>query len=81
MAEGTVRWFSIAKGFGYIERLRGKDILVHTVAILGNGERSLAEGDEVQFETIQGPNGLQAVNVRKLDFKVPANVDSRWGTI
>jgi CspA family cold shock protein len=81
MAEGTVRWFSIAKGFGYIERLKGKDVLVHTVAILGGGEPSLVEGDEVQFDTIQGPGGPRAINVRKVDFTVPANVDSRWGTI
>jgi len=81
MAEGTVRWFSINKGFGYIERLRGKDVLVYSVAIVGEGEKSLSEGDAVQFDTVQGPTGPHAANVRKLDFTVPDNVNSRWGLI
>jgi len=81
MAEGTVRWFSIEKGFGFIERLSGKDVLVRSVAILGEGEKSLAEGDEVQFDTIQSPSGPHAANVRKLGFVVPKEVNSRWGLI
>jgi len=73
MAEGTVRWFSINKGFGFIEQLRGKDVLVRSVDILG-GVKSLSEGDAVQFDTIQGPNGQHAANVRKLGFLVPEGV-------
>ena len=77
MAEGTVRWFSIEKGFGFIERLAGKDVLVHSVAILGGGKKSLSEGDAVQIDTIQGPNGPHAANVRKLGFLVPEEVNNR----
>ena len=72
MAEGTVRWFSIKKGFGFIERLRGKDVLVRGVAILGG--KSLSEGDAVQFDAIQGPNGLHAANVHKVALLVPEGV-------
>ena len=76
MAEGIVRWFSIRKGFGFIERLRGKDVLVHSIAIQGRGEKSLSEGDSVQFETVQGPKGPQAANVRRLGFVVPEEVNT-----
>jgi len=79
MAEGTVRWFSIKKGFGFIERLRGKDVLVHSIAIQGRGEKSLSAGDAVQFETVQGPNGSQAANVRRLGFSMPEELNSGGG--
>lgn len=66
MAEGTVKWFNDSKGFGFISQEGGKDVFVHHTAIEGEGFRSLAEGDRVQFEVAQGPKGPQASNVRKL---------------
>jgi len=65
MAEGTVKWFNDSKGFGFISQEGGKDVFVHHPAIEGEGFRSLAEGDRVQFEVTQGPKGPQASNVRK----------------
>jgi cold shock protein len=63
---GTVKWFNDAKGFGFITREGGQpDVFVHHTAILSEGFRSLAEGDRVQFEVVQGPKGAQAANVRK----------------
>jgi CspA family cold shock protein len=65
MAEGTVKWFNDSKGFGFISQEGGTDVFVHHTAIEGEGFRSLAEGDRVQFEVTQGPKGPQASNVRK----------------
>ena len=66
MAEGTVKWFNDSKGFGFIERPDGDDVFVHFSAIVGEGFRSLAEGDSVSFDITQGPKGPQAANVRKM---------------
>jgi CspA family cold shock protein len=64
MKMGTVKWFNVEKGFGFIEVEGEKDIFVHSSAILGNESRkSLDEGQKVQFETEQGPKGLQAIEV------------------
>ena len=63
--KGTVKWFNDAKGFGFITREQGPDVFVHHTAITAEGFRSLAEGDAVEFDVIQGPKGLQAANVRK----------------
>ena len=65
MAEGTVKWFNDAKGFGFIEQDSGEDVFVHFSTIQGDGFKSLAEGDAVEFEVTQGPKGLQAANVVK----------------
>jgi len=62
---GTVKWFNDAKGFGFITREGGPDVFVHHTAILSEGFRSLAEGERVQFDVVQGPKGAQAANVRK----------------
>ncbi|MSP62586.1 MAG: cold-shock protein [Myxococcales bacterium] len=66
MEKGTVKWFNDAKGFGFITRENGPDVFVHHTAIVSEGFRSLAEGDQVQFDVIQGPKGLQASNVSKV---------------
>ena len=66
MATGTVKWFNDAKGFGFITAEDGPDVFVHHTAIVSEGFRSLAEGDAVEFETVKGPKGLQAANVRKV---------------
>ena len=65
MAKGTVKWFNDAKGFGFIAQGGGKDVFVHHAAITMEGFRSLAEGDAVEFDIVEGPKGLQAANVRK----------------
>ena len=65
MAEGTVKWFDDSKGFGFISQEGGKDVFVHYSAIQREGFRSLAEGDQVSFEIVDGPKGPQAANVVK----------------
>lgn len=62
MKIGTVKWFNTVKGFGFIEIEGEKDIFVHTSAIQ-NSSKSLEEGQKVQFETEEGPKGLQAIEV------------------
>ena len=67
MAEGTVKWFSNEKGYGFIERGNGvADVFVHFSAITGEGYKSLTEGQRVSFEVVQGDKGLQAANVSAL---------------
>ena len=63
---GKVKWFNDAKGYGFIERPDGDDVFVHYSAIVGTGFRSLTEGQEVEFEVVDGPKGKQAANVAKL---------------
>ena len=64
MAQGTVKWFSNEKGFGFISRPDGDDVFVHFSAISGDGFKSLAEGQQVEFEVVDGQKGPQAANVR-----------------
>ena len=67
MAEGKVKWFNAQKGFGFIEVDGGEDVFVHFSAIEGtSGFKTLADGDEVEFEVQRGPKGLQASKVRKV---------------
>lgn len=66
MEKGTVKWFNEAKGYGFITRDNGPDVFVHYKNIVGDGFRTLAEGDSVQFEVVEGPKGLQATDVTRL---------------
>jgi len=63
---GKVKWFNDSKGFGFITRDNGPDVFVHHSSIQGEGFRSLAEDQEVEFEVVQGPKGAQAQNGIKL---------------
>ena len=65
MAQGSVKWFNDAKGYGFISQENGEDVFVHFSAIQAQGFKSLVEGDKVEFEVTKGPKGLQASNVRK----------------
>lgn len=62
---GTVKWFNNAKGFGFIGREDGPDVFVHYSAIGSEGYKSLQEGDQVEFEIVEGQKGPQAGNVTK----------------
>jgi CspA family cold shock protein len=62
---GVVKWFNDAKGYGFIERQGKEDVFVHYTAVEGSGFRTLAEGQAVEFDVVEGPKGKQAANVVK----------------
>jgi CspA family cold shock protein len=66
MQQGTVKWFSAEKGYGFIKLDHGSDVFVHYSGIEGNGYRTLQQGDRVELELVQGPRGPQAAGVKKL---------------
>jgi CspA family cold shock protein len=67
MAQGTVKWFSGEKGYGFISPDEGgEDVFVHHTGIAGNGFKSLEEGNKVSYEATQGKKGMQAENVSRL---------------
>ncbi len=69
MARGTVKWFNDQKGYGFIEQEGGGgDVFVHYSSISGEGFKTLAEGEEVEFELTQGPKGAKAENVSRLSM-------------
>lgn len=63
MNNGTVKWFNADKGFGFIERGNGNDVFVHYSGIAGEGYKSLEEGQNVDFDIVEGQRGEQATNV------------------
>lgn len=64
MARGRVKWFNEKKGFGFIEQEGGTDVFVHFSALTGEGFKTLAEGQQVEFEVVQDTKGAKAQNVR-----------------
>ncbi|MBM7609753.1 cold-shock protein [Ureibacillus composti] len=66
MTQGTVKWFNAEKGFGFIEVEGGKDVFAHFSAIVGDGFKSLEEGQKVEFDVEEGQRGPQATNIVKL---------------
>ena len=66
METGTVKWFNNTKGYGFIKRESGEDLFVHFKSIVGDGYKSLKQGETVQFEVEEGTKGLQAKNVSRL---------------
>jgi CspA family cold shock protein len=66
MAKGTVKWFNGTKGYGFITPEEGRDVFVHFSAIQGDGFKSLDEGQQVEFEIVNGPKGQQAEKVTKI---------------
>jgi cold shock protein len=67
METGKVKWFNNSKGYGFITREGGEDLFVHFKSIVGDGYKTLKEGETVQFEVEQGAKGLQAVNVSRVE--------------
>ena len=67
MHVGIVKWFDFKKGYGFVVNDAGQDVFIHYSAILGEGFRRLRDGDRIEYEMVQGPKGLSAANVRRLE--------------
>jgi len=67
MASGKIKWFDNQKGFGFIAQNAGQDVFVHHTAIMGEGYKTLNEGDEVSFEVVPSDRGLKAQNVQRVN--------------
>ena len=65
--QGVVKWFNGTKGYGFIQQPNGPDVFVHYSAVEGTGFRNLEEGEQVEFSIVEGPKGLQASEVRKIE--------------
>ena len=74
MVTGTVKWFDVKKGFGFLVSPEGKDVFVHFSSIEGDGFRALKDGERVEYEEITGDKGLSARNVRRIKETAPAAV-------
>jgi len=74
--KGTVKWFNNAKGFGFLGRDGGADVFVHYSSIQSDGYKSLKEGDEVEFDIIQGTKGPQADHVVRINDIIPSSTSS-----
>jgi CspA family cold shock protein len=72
MVTGTVKWFDVKKGFGFLVSPDGKDVFVHFSCIEGDGFRALKDGERVEYEQVAGDKGLSARNVKRL--RDPASV-------
>ena len=68
MSEGKVQWFNESKGFGFISQVDGADVFVHFSAIQASGFKTLNEGQSVSFDVAEGKKGLEATNVRSIQF-------------
>jgi len=71
MSTGTVKWFDVKKGFGFLVNADGKDVFVHFSSIEGDGFRVLKDGEQVEFEQVDSGKGLAARNVRRLKPGAP----------
>jgi CspA family cold shock protein len=67
MEQGVVKWFNNDKGYGFIKRNTGEDVFCHHSSIQASGYRTLNEGERVEFDVKQGPKGLQAENVHRVE--------------
>jgi cold shock protein len=76
MATGTVKWFDSKKGFGFILNGDGKDVFVHFSAIEGDGFRTLRDGEQVEYEQVEGNKGLLAQNVKHVKAKARVRAPS-----
>jgi cold shock protein len=74
MSQGTVKWFDSKKGFGFILNADGKDVFVHFSSIEGDGFRSLKDGEQVEYEQVEGNKGLSALKVKRMASTAPARV-------
>lgn len=72
MPTGTVKWFDSKKGFGFIVSPEGKDVFVHFSTIDGDGFRSLKDGEQVEYDQLEGDKGLLARNVKRLAVAMKA---------